>query len=236
MRKCIEMEGLRFGRLTVIGRAENVSSRQAYWNCICDCGNMTVVNGCSLRSGQTKSCGCLWKEKIIEGSIKHNKKQNDFSVEGDIVFVNLSCSDKTMMVDLDVWDSWAKNYLWRESKDGYAYTAHRKYGRTFFHRKAFPDCPDGMVRDHIDGNRLNNTRKNIRFVTPSQNMFNRGISEINTSGYNGVYFHKDTGKWAAEIRANRKRIHLGLFSEKEDAIAARKQAEIELFGKYRRNE
>lgn len=234
MSKCIEMEGLRFGRLKVLSRATNVSSRQAHWNCVCDCGNTTVVNGCSLRSGQTKSCGCLWKEKIIEGSIKNNKKQNEFHVEGDVVFVRLADSGKTMMVDLDVWNSWAKEYRWRVDKEGYAYTRTRREGTFYYHRRAFPNCPDGKMRDHIDGNRLNNTRANIRFVTPGQNMHNRGVSSNNKSGCNGVYFHKDTGKWAAEIKADNKKIHLGLFSTKEAAISARKQAEIEIYGEYRR--
>lgn len=234
MSKCIEMEGLRFGRLTVLSRATNVSSRQAYWNCVCDCGNTTVVNGCRLRSGQTKSCGCLWKEKIIEGSIRHNKKQNEFYIDGDIVFVKLVDSEKTMMVDLDIWNDWANGYRWRESKQGYAYTVTRREGRFFFHVRAFPGCPVDKMRDHIDGNRLNNTRNNIRFVTASQNMHNRGLSSNNTSGCNGVYFHKNTGKWASEIKVGNKKIHFGLFATKDEAINTRKQAEIDYYGEYRR--
>jgi hypothetical protein len=140
-----------------------------------------------------------------------------------------------MMVDLDTWEGWAKEYRWRVDKEGYAYTRTRREGTFAYHRKAFPDCPDGKMRDHIDGNRLNNTRANIRFVTPSQNMFNRGRSNNNVSGYSGVYFHKDAKKWAAEIKEHRKRIHLGLFDTKEQAIEARKQAEIKYYGEYRRN-
>ena len=52
-------------RLTVISRAENKNKR-AYWNCLCDCGNITTVSGKKLRSGQTKSCGCLHKEVMSQ--------------------------------------------------------------------------------------------------------------------------------------------------------------------------
>ena len=91
-----------------------------------------------------------------------------------------------------------------------------------------------MLRDHIDGNRLNNTRSNIRFVTPSQNMYNRKTSDKNKCGQNGVYFHKETGRWATEIATEHKKVHLGLFSDKNEAIKTRKLAEKELFGEYRR--
>ena len=47
----------RYGFLTVISRAENPNGKTAYWNCICDCGNETIVEGTKLRSGHTRSCG-----------------------------------------------------------------------------------------------------------------------------------------------------------------------------------
>lgn len=50
--------GKRYGRLTVIGCAE-APSRGVSWLCLCDCGNQAVVHGSHLRSGHTKSCGCL---------------------------------------------------------------------------------------------------------------------------------------------------------------------------------
>ena len=58
----IDLEGRRFGRLIVIKRAENKGT-QTHWLCKCDCGNEKIVNGHSLKSGGTKSCGCLHKER-----------------------------------------------------------------------------------------------------------------------------------------------------------------------------
>lgn len=234
MSSCKDMSGLRFGRLTVISRAENSRRGDARWNCVCDCGNKTVVDGRRLRNGGTKSCGCLWKEKIVEGSIRYNKKENEYREVGSVVYVKLANSDKEMIVDADMWKNWARQYRWRLGRDGYAYTTTRQEGYIIFHIRAFPNCPSGMLRDHIDGNRLNNTRSNIRFVTPSQNMYNRKTSDKNKCGQNGVYFHKETGRWAAEIATEHKKVHLGLFSDKNEAIKTRKLAEKELFGEYRR--
>ena len=66
MGKRIDLTGQRFGRLVVISKDEEVSKQKkvAYWNCICDCGNITKpIRGDSLRNGNTQSCGCLQKEK-----------------------------------------------------------------------------------------------------------------------------------------------------------------------------
>lgn len=231
-----DMSGLRFGRLTVLSRAENSSRGNARWNCICDCGNKVVVSGGKLREGKTKSCGCLWKEKFTaaRARVKHTRKENQYRTNGRITFVKLPNSPNEMIVNTDVWESWAKNFWWRMDRGGYAYTKTKKEGSVWLHAALISNCPPGMVRDHIDGNRLNNTKENLRVVTPSQNMFNRKRSATNQSGQNGVYFHKETGKWAAEIKAEHAKIYLGLFSDKEQAIEARKQAEKRLFGEYRR--
>lgn len=61
MGKIEDLSGRRFGKLTVIDRAENVGNKIA-WNCICDCGNHAVVISNSLKTGNTKSCGCLAKK------------------------------------------------------------------------------------------------------------------------------------------------------------------------------
>ena len=56
----INMNGKRFGRLTVVSRAMNRGTRNglAYWNCVCDCGKKITVCGALLRNGRTRSCGC----------------------------------------------------------------------------------------------------------------------------------------------------------------------------------
>jgi hypothetical protein len=54
--------GQRFGRLLVTARAENDKHGHTRWSCQCDCGQVHVVAGLSLRKGSTRSCGCLGRE------------------------------------------------------------------------------------------------------------------------------------------------------------------------------
>lgn len=61
----VDMTGQRFGKLVVIKRAENNKSGAAMWLCQCDCGNEKIVSGGSLRSGGTKSCGCIQAIDLI---------------------------------------------------------------------------------------------------------------------------------------------------------------------------
>lgn len=80
--------------------------------------------------------------------------------------------------------------------------------------------------DHIDHNPLNNKSDNLRKVSRTTNGRNVSKGRNNTSGVVGVYWKKRNQKWLAQIKVNQKDVHLGLFSDKEDAVAARKAAEI----------
>ena len=86
------------------------------------------------------------------------------------------------------------------------------------------DFPEKFV-DHIDGNRSNDIWNNLRKCSNSQNQFNRGLPNNNTSGTKGVSWHKRKEKWIARICVNKKEISLGQFTNKKDAIQARKNAE-----------
>lgn len=55
----IDLTGMRFNHLSVIRKSDKQSNRTAYWECLCDCGNTTIVSTYALRGGHTKSCGCL---------------------------------------------------------------------------------------------------------------------------------------------------------------------------------
>ncbi len=79
--------------------------------------------------------------------------------------------------------------------------------------------------DHINRDRSDNRITNLREVTNKQNQQNRSNRSDNTSGHPGVYWSKRASKWQAEITHNKKKIHLGYFTDIEEAIAARKAAE-----------
>lgn len=71
MGKLIDLTGRKFGRLTVLERAENTNDGYPKWKCVCDCGNEVVVKGSNLRQGRSTSCGCYQKEYTIKRSITH---------------------------------------------------------------------------------------------------------------------------------------------------------------------
>lgn len=70
--------GLKFGRLTVIDRAQNATDGKVQWACQCDCGNpkIKIIRGSDLKLGKVKSCGCLALETRIANG-KKNKKHGD---------------------------------------------------------------------------------------------------------------------------------------------------------------
>ena len=77
MTKMIDLTGERYGRLTVIERAQNTKSGRVAWLCKCDCGKITAASSNDLRRGKTISCGCLKKEKSAKHCIE------DFKTHGE---------------------------------------------------------------------------------------------------------------------------------------------------------
>lgn len=61
-----DLTGKRFGNLVVLSFNSHKNRRRTYWNCLCDCGNITVVDGSHLVTGHTRSCGCLAIERISQ--------------------------------------------------------------------------------------------------------------------------------------------------------------------------
>lgn len=88
--------------------------------------------------------------------------------------------------------------------------------------------------DHINLDKADNRWCNLRLATRSQNQSNVPCHKLNKSGVKGVHLQKDCGRWVAYITVNRKRRHLGMFATKEEAIAARVEASLRLFGEFTR--
>jgi len=98
------------------------------------------------------------------------------------------------------------------------------FGHRIIWMMVYGHWPDEV--DHINGNRTDNRLCNLRNVTRQENARNRCKSKNNTSGVVGVSWHILRNKWQAHIVVNNERLHLGNFNNKEDAIAARKAAEV----------
>ena len=71
------LEGQRFERLTVVKELDRRINGGIGWECICDCGNTVVTNSKSLKNGNTKSCGCLQKDKARINVIKNHPGRVD---------------------------------------------------------------------------------------------------------------------------------------------------------------
>lgn len=118
-------------------------------------------------------------------------------------------------------------------KIGYMYVGINRY-RCLVHRIAwllhYGYAPDCQI-DHIDRNRSNNRIDNLRLAQRNEkdNHQNKSISSNNTSGALGVYWHKAAKKWCSEIWVDNIKHYLGIFEEFEDAVAARKAAELKYF-------
>lgn len=86
--------------------------------------------------------------------------------------------------------------------------------------------PVGFVTDHINRNKLDNRRVNLRAADKSLNSFNRDKPESNTSGHKGVYWDSWSQRWRAEIKVMYKKITLGRYEKLEDAVKARAEGEL----------
>ena len=106
--------------------------------------------------------------------------------------------------------------------DGAQYMSHR-----LAYLYVYGEMPAGML-DHHDQDKGNNRISNLRPATATQNKLNTGVRAHNTSGYTGVSWRKETQKWLVQITVNRKTHNLGHFTSLEDAVAARKAAEVTL--------
>ncbi|NIG76762.1 hypothetical protein F3J34_24660 [Klebsiella sp. Ap-873] len=116
--------------------------------------------------------------------------------------------------------------------NGYArVSGHQFPGERYVHRHIMGAGPDDVV-DHIDGNKLNCTRGNMRLCTQSDNTKNVRLRKNNSSGVPGVYWSATRHQWVAQIAQNGKTIYLGRFNEKADAVAARRVAEEKYYGEF----
>lgn len=142
---------------------------------------------------------------------------------------------KTALVD--DCDAWVLLYHWRVYEDtGYVYRqVTRPDGRLQnirMHREIM-GAPAGKDVDHVNGNRTDNRRKNLRVCSRSDNLKNKTRRRSdNKSGVTGVFYNSAMRKWTAQIQVNRKPKHLGLFTTLKEAATARRAAEKLHYGAF----
>lgn len=128
-------------------------------------------------------------------------------------------------VDDDVYER-AKQYSWRFCGKGYIGT-----GVNVVYLHVFVmGIQTGKEVDHKNGNKLDCQRHNLRFLTHSENMHNCGMRHHNTSGYIGVDYREERGKFRARLAVNGYRFHLGYFDTAIEAACAYDKEVIKRYG------
>lgn len=215
-----------FGRLTVVAPTDQRDSGSVKWLCRCKCGTETLVSARNLKSGAVQSCGCLQKERVKERG-KKNKKYNVFETQGD-VSIGYTKAGIKFLIDAEDLDR-VIQHCWHV--DGQGYICSDVGGKNVLLHRFVLSITDERITDHINRNKTDNRKKNLRIVTRQQNNMNRGIPRNNTTGTKGVYKSKN-GKYVAQIRKDRRLIHLGTYDTLEEARQVRIEKEIELFGEF----
>lgn len=222
--------GKTFGKLKVLGCAGTGKHGKRMWLCECSCEdkNEIIVSTSQLTTRHTQSCGCLQRYNT---SIS-NKKCNTYDLSGDYG-IGYTTKGEEFYFDLEDYDK-IKNYCWNKDKHGYLVAPNKNnYSKNLVMHRIIMNCNDDMVVDHIKHKIYDNRKSQLRICTNSQNNMNHVIRKDNSSGITGVYYDKRSKRWYSQIKIkNKKRITLGYFSLKEEAIKARKDAEEKYFGEY----
>lgn len=124
----------------------------------------------------------------------------------------------------------AERYSWCISKTGYA-VANIGGKVTKMHRYLLSVSAPQLVVDHINGNPLDNRRSNLRICSAAENGRNLKRKATNTSGYAGIRVTKNN-RYNVRITYNGEERHIGNFINLDDAVKARKQAELKYFGAF----
>lgn len=198
--------GKKFGKLTAIRFEFKDKYYYKHYLFKCECGKEKIINFKNVKSGKTKSCGCNYKimgEKL--------KKRNKYVIKKDYVIGYTSNTNKEFYIDLDDYEK-IKNMCWRETKNHYI--AYFPKGKVIFLHRYIMNAPTNKIVDHINHNRADNRKGNLRIATYKQNALNRtktpkGIVEhkvgnhkyytIYLNGYRGNYKTYDEAKRVRDL-------------------------------------
>lgn len=127
-----------------------------------------------------------------------------------------------------------KKFKWHLQSGGYARSCN-KGNAVYMHRLVLGLSKDSKsLADHINGNKLDNRRCNLRISDRTGNARNCSISKNNKCGYKGVSEIVGRNRWQANIVVNREQIYLGCFKTPQDASEAYKVASLKYHGEFSR--
>lgn len=138
------------------------------------------------------------------------------------------------LVDAGDFESLSR-HRWYLAKVGYAVANIRDDSgkrRVVYMHHLVIDANDGRERDHINGDKLDNRKSNLRVATRSQNNANSGPRKHNLSGVKGLRWLPAQGKWQARLTVGGTSRHLGNFDSLNEAAEAYRSAAVEAFGEF----
>jgi hypothetical protein len=232
--KFADLTGMQFGRLIVIGKYSENLNHTAIWKCKCNCGNKDDVfaSGYNLRSGKIKSCKCLKREQASKNAKEYCKKYNEYKIFGEYSIIYME-NNKEVILDTEDLEN-ALKYWWFVH-NGYAitkiYDENKSCVDLALHILVFGK-KNGFQIDHIDRDRLNCRKYNLRYSNTVEQCQNRSLKSTNTSGVTGVGFDKRYNKWYARICVYKNEKNLGYYNNFKDAVIARLKAEKEYFSEF----
>ena len=219
-----DLTGQKFGKLTALYPVPDKAHR-ARWHCVCDCGNEKDVLQQNLSNGHVRSCGCILSDSSLERIIRYNDSLGRESHR----------KTKTRLYKIWIGMKSRCYYKRTESYKNYGKRGIKVCDEWLHSYNAFSEWAlqngydDSLTIDRIDPDG-NYCPENCRWTTMSIQEFNKRMSSRNTSGTTGVSYNKAMKKWVAYIRKDGKQHYLGRYDCIDDAIKARKDAEIKYFG------
>ncbi|CAM0056157.1 HNH endonuclease [Vibrio phage F102] len=181
--------------------------------CKCDCGKRLTISPWFFKNNED---GCkLHKNPVV---FKEGKTILDVST--------VSLQGKYLILDAEDYSKIYKTHWYAVEGRNTIYANGSVDGRTRAIHQIILPVPLGKLVDHQDQDGLNNRKGNLRCTDKQGNARNTVIHRDNTSGAMGVSWKKDKNKWKAYTSVYRKQIHLGYFELYEDAVLARKAAEV----------
>ncbi len=134
-----------------------------------------------------------------------------------------------VLVDVEDWVGLPSPTPSLYIRDGYA--AYKRSGKCVWLHQVVLGVRAEYLIDHINRNKLDNTRGNLRHCRMKDSNINRGMPSHNKSGVMGVHWHKALDKWCGGIKFDGKQ-HRAYFANFDDAVAHRKVLEGQYWGQY----
>ena len=229
-KKTQDLIGKRFGKLIALKRIKKKG--RPYWECQCDCGGKSISREDGLKSGNTKSCGCIAREHSRQQG-KKNKKYNEYDLSNSYG-IGYTLKKICFYFDLEDYDK-IKNYCWHIDSIGYVATNSGDRKLLRMHNFLMKSNTKTEDIDHINHILTDNRKVNLRVCLHCKNIQNSKIRTNNKSGVTGVSWNKKSECWHVEIQYNKIRINLGEFNDFDIAVRVRKEAEEKYFKEYSYN-